>query len=110
MTCLKNLPQGDAPVPSTTTCVRIPTRSTTLRHLVGRPPREICKPARDCMDVSGRTFSRMFCTWRCRNLAIGIGIQNFPEGLAVSLPLKMAGFSTWKSFWKTIVTSADDMT
>ena len=28
-----------------------------------------------------------------RNLAIGIGIQNFPEGLAVSLPLKAAGFS-----------------
>ncbi|KAG1682968.1 Zinc transporter ZIP11 [Nymphon striatum] len=34
-----------------------------------------------------------------RNLAIGIGIQNFPEGLAVSLPLKGAGFSTWRSFW-----------
>ncbi|KAK2528393.1 Slc39a11 [Columba guinea] len=34
-----------------------------------------------------------------RNLAIGIGIQNFPEGLAVSLPLRGAGFSTWKAFW-----------
>ncbi|KAK0073917.1 hypothetical protein PV325_009026 [Microctonus aethiopoides] len=34
-----------------------------------------------------------------RNLAIGIGIQNFPEGLAVSLPLHAAGFSTLKSFW-----------
>lgn len=34
-----------------------------------------------------------------RNLAIGIGIQNFPEGLAVSLPLRGAGFSSWKSFW-----------
>ncbi|CAH0389572.1 unnamed protein product [Bemisia tabaci] len=34
-----------------------------------------------------------------RNLAIGIGIQNFPEGLAVSLPLHAAGVSTWKSFW-----------
>ncbi|KAH0546076.1 hypothetical protein KQX54_006326 [Cotesia glomerata] len=33
------------------------------------------------------------------NLAIGIGIQNFPEGLAVSLPLQAAGFSTLKSFW-----------
>ncbi|ENN79760.1 hypothetical protein YQE_03816, partial [Dendroctonus ponderosae] len=31
------------------------------------------------------------------NLAIGIGIQNFPEGLAVSLPLHAAGFSVWKS-------------
>ena len=35
----------------------------------------------------------------CRNLAIGIGIQNFPEGLAVALPLQSAGFSTLKSFW-----------
>ena len=34
-----------------------------------------------------------------RNLAIGIGIQNFPEGLAVSLPLKAAGVSTLRSFW-----------
>ncbi|KAJ8679237.1 hypothetical protein QAD02_015024 [Eretmocerus hayati] len=33
------------------------------------------------------------------NLALGIGIQNFPEGLAVSLPLQAAGFSTLKSFW-----------
>ncbi|KAK9887137.1 hypothetical protein WA026_020583 [Henosepilachna vigintioctopunctata] len=33
------------------------------------------------------------------NLAIGIGIQNFPEGLAVSLPLQASGFSTWKSLW-----------
>ncbi|MGH0141554.1 UNVERIFIED_CONTAM: hypothetical protein FKN15_047147 [Acipenser sinensis] len=33
------------------------------------------------------------------NLAIGIGIQNFPEGLAVSLPLRGAGMSTWKAFW-----------
>lgn len=34
-----------------------------------------------------------------RNLAIGIGIQNFPEGLAVSLPLHAAGFSMFRSFW-----------
>lgn len=31
-------------------------------------------------------------------LAIGIGIQNFPEGAAVSLPLKQSGVSTGKSF------------
>lgn len=38
--------------------------------------------------------------YRCfRNLAMGIGIQNFPEGLAVSLPLQAAGCSKWKSFW-----------
>jgi len=32
-------------------------------------------------------------------LAIGIGIQNFPEGLAVSLPLRREGLSRRKSFW-----------
>ena len=32
-------------------------------------------------------------------LAIGIGIQNFPEGLAISLPLRREGMSRRKSFW-----------
>ena len=32
-------------------------------------------------------------------LAIGIGIQNFPEGIAVSFPLRRAGASRWKSFY-----------
>ena len=32
-------------------------------------------------------------------LAIGIGIQNFPEGFAVSMPLRGEGFSRLKSFW-----------
>jgi len=32
-------------------------------------------------------------------LAIGIGIQNFPEGFAVSMPLRRMGVSRWKS-WK----------
>lgn len=31
-------------------------------------------------------------------LAIGIGLQNFPEGAAVSLPLRREGISTGKSF------------
>lgn len=31
-------------------------------------------------------------------LAIGIGIQNFPEGFAVSAPLYRDGMSKWKSF------------
>ena len=31
-------------------------------------------------------------------LALGIGIQNFPEGAAVSLPLRKEGFSRFKSF------------
>lgn len=32
-------------------------------------------------------------------LAIGIGLQNFPEGIAVSMPLRREGFSRFKSFW-----------
>ena len=32
-------------------------------------------------------------------LAIGIGIQNFPEGAAVSIPLRCEGFSRSKSFF-----------
>jgi len=32
-------------------------------------------------------------------LAIGIGIQNFPEGVAVAMPLREAGMSRIKSFW-----------
>jgi len=31
-------------------------------------------------------------------LAIGIGLQNFPEGTAVSVPLRREGFSRKKSF------------
>ncbi len=32
-------------------------------------------------------------------LAIGIGIQNFPEGAAVSIPLRQEGATKMKSFW-----------
>jgi len=32
-------------------------------------------------------------------LAIGIGIQNFPEGLAVAMPLRRQGVSRRRSFW-----------
>ena len=32
-------------------------------------------------------------------LALGIGIQNFPEAIAVALPLRSAGLSRAKSFW-----------
>jgi ZIP family zinc transporter len=31
-------------------------------------------------------------------LAIGIGLQNFPEGTAISIPLRREGLS-WKSLW-----------
>lgn len=42
---------------------------------------------------------KLIVEYICRNLAIGIGIQNFPEGLAVSLPLHAAGFSMMRAFW-----------
>lgn len=32
-------------------------------------------------------------------LAIGIGLQNFPEGIAIAMPLRREGFSKLKSFW-----------
>ncbi|WP_372591224.1 ZIP family metal transporter [Guyparkeria sp.] len=32
-------------------------------------------------------------------LAIGIGIQNFPEGMAVAMPLRREGMGKFKSFW-----------
>ena len=32
-------------------------------------------------------------------LAIGIGLQNFPEGTAVAMPLRREGMSVWKSFF-----------
>jgi len=32
-------------------------------------------------------------------LALGIGIQNSPEGMAVSMPLRREGMSALKSFW-----------
>ncbi len=32
-------------------------------------------------------------------LAVGIGLQNFPEGTAVSVPLRREGFSRRRAFW-----------
>ncbi len=32
-------------------------------------------------------------------LAVGIGIQNFPEGMAISLPLRREGMAVGRSFW-----------
>ena len=32
-------------------------------------------------------------------LALGIGIQNFPEGTAVAMPLRREGLSRFKCFW-----------
>jgi zinc transporter, ZIP family len=44
------------------------------------------------MGIDGATFSGAIA------LAIGIGIQNFPEGFAVAMPLRRAGASRLKSF------------
>src|SRR5690606_24009516 len=32
-------------------------------------------------------------------LAIGIGLQNFPEGIAVAMPLRREGIGRWRAFW-----------
>ena len=32
-------------------------------------------------------------------LAIGIGLQNLPEGLAIALPLRRDGMSRWRALW-----------
>ncbi|GAB6067561.1 ZIP family metal transporter [Methylothermus subterraneus] len=32
-------------------------------------------------------------------LAIGMGLQNFPEGVAVAMPLRRLGWPRWRSFW-----------
>jgi ZIP family zinc transporter len=39
-------------------------------------------------------------------LAIGIGIQNVPEGAAISLPLRQEGFSAWKAFGMACLSGA----
>ena len=43
--------------------------------------------------VDGASFSAAIA------LAMGIGIQNFPEGIAVAMPLRRYGVSRKKSFW-----------
>ena len=32
-------------------------------------------------------------------LTIGIGLQDIPEGLAVSMPLRREGMTRWRAFW-----------
>ncbi len=41
-------------------------------------------------------------------LALGIGIQNFPEGTEVSVPLRREGLSRLKSFWYGQLSAAVD--
>lgn len=44
------------------------------------------------LGIDGATYTSAIA------LTIGIGIQNFPEGFAVAMPLRRAGASRWKSF------------
>ncbi len=50
----------------------------------------------DLLGVDGQS---VFTIGGAIALGIGIGIQNFPEGFAVSMPLRRMGASKWKS-WK----------
>ena len=45
------------------------------------------------LDIEGATLGSAIA------LAIGIGLQNFPEGTSVSVPLRREGYSRKKSFW-----------
>lgn len=36
---------------------------------------------------------------KAKSLALAIGLQNMPEGLAVSLPLYRSGMPPWKAFF-----------
>nr|CAD7590894.1 unnamed protein product [Timema genevievae] len=78
-------------LPSTTPWVRIPTWSTTLAPRGTGAPRDIRKPARDCVDVSERTFSRMFCTWRCRSSLVRSQTCSLPLQTSLACPQH----STW---------------
>ncbi len=49
--------------------------------------------------ASGADFAGNATVYAAISLAIGIGIQNFPEGVAVSMPLRREGVSAKKSFW-----------
>ena len=50
-------------------------------------------------EILGMEGHSVFTIGSAIALAIGIGIQNFPEGFAVSMPLRRQGVSRWKS-WK----------
>ena len=48
---------------------------------------------------AGSGGSRYTTFESARNVAVGIGLQNFPEGLAVSMPLRRQGVPLWTCFW-----------
>ena len=45
------------------------------------------------------SLSHIVSTASAIALAVGIGIQNFPEGMAIALPLRREGISMGRSFW-----------
>ena len=49
--------------------------------------------------LATQDFASVFSLGSAVALGLGIGIQNFPEGFAVSMPLRRAGFSKFNS-WK----------
>ena len=53
---------------------------------------------RPCLRLGGPTFADQAGYTAALALALGIGIQNFPEGAAISLPLRQEGFSRFRSF------------
>ena len=44
-------------------------------------------------------FANVYTLGAAVALGIGIGLQNFPEGIAVSMPLRRQGVSRFRSFW-----------
>ena len=66
---------------------------------LGMAPNSVGHPflrIHDCLAAGGGTLVVQLAT--AVALALGIGIQNFPEGLAVAMPLRREGFSRGKSF------------
>ena len=49
--------------------------------------------------ASAATATGLTGTWEAVALSLGIGLQNFPEGASVSLPLRREGVSRGKSFF-----------
>ena len=49
-------------------------------------------------DLLGMDGTAVFTLGSAIALGMGIGIQNFPEGFAVSMPLRRMGVSKWKSW------------
>ena len=51
------------------------------------------------LKSAGREDIALICNLGALVLALGIAIQNFPEGAIVSMPLRAEGVSKGKAFW-----------